>query len=531
VVALFTLVASILSSAMLLRAQSTPPADATTVASGPAAADVMALADAVRDLRAQVQALSSELTAVREEQELAHAESREIRRELDLARRGQTPLAIRAAAVASFAPAIESPVVASVPSSSATPQERVPADPVSQIEENQELMDAKLNEQAQTKVESGSKYRVRLSGIVLMNLFSNRGTVDNLDYPEVALASGSFDSPGTFGGSLRQSQIGVEVFGPNIAGAHTSANVRFDFAGGLPDTPNGAVMGLVRLRTGTVQFDWRNTSLIGGQDALFFAPLAPRSLASVAVPALSYAGNLWSWAPQVRVEHRVTLSEASSLLVQVGILDSLSGDLPYSSFIRYPSWGEESGQPAYAARIAWSHSLFGQMATLGAGGYYGRQFWGFNQYVDGWASTADLTLPLGRLFQLTGQFYRGRAVGGLGGAIGQTVLMSGPFGSPSTEVKGIDSMGGWVQLKFKPTAKLEFNGAVGQDNPFAHQLREYSANSTSYYGPLLSKNLSPFVNVIYTVRSNVLFSFEYRYLRTFPLDSAAVTAHQINLVS
>jgi outer membrane murein-binding lipoprotein Lpp len=255
VVALFTLVASTLSSAMLLRAQSTPPADASTVASGPAAADVRALADAVRDLRAQVQALSSQLTAVREEQELAHAESREIRRQLDLARRGLTPPAIRTAAFASSAPAIDSPVVASVPSSSATPQERVPADPVSQIEENQDLMDAKLNEQAQTKVESGSKYRVRLSGIVLMNLFSNRGTVDNLDYPEVALASGSFDSPGTFGGSLRQSQIGVEVFGPNIAGAHTSANVRFDFAGGLPDTPNGAVMGLVRLRTGTVQFD------------------------------------------------------------------------------------------------------------------------------------------------------------------------------------------------------------------------------------------------------------------------------------
>jgi hypothetical protein len=34
------------------------------------------------------------------------------------------------------------------------------------------LVQAKVDEQYQTKVESASKYRVRLSGIVLMNLLS-----------------------------------------------------------------------------------------------------------------------------------------------------------------------------------------------------------------------------------------------------------------------------------------------------------------------------------------------------------------------
>ena len=85
---------------------------------------------------------------------------------------------------------------------------------------------------------------------------------------------------------------------------------------------------------------------------------------------------------------------------QGGILDSLSGDLPVFEYDRYPSWGEESGQPAYATRVAWSHRVFGQNFTLGAGGYYGRQYWGFGRDVDGWAGTTDLTLPLGKLFRL-----------------------------------------------------------------------------------------------------------------------------------
>src|SRR5437763_16233838 len=52
--------------------------------------------------------------------------------------------------------------------------------PVEKLQEDQELLNAKIDEQYQTKVETASKYRVRLSGTVLVNLFSNRGSVDNI---------------------------------------------------------------------------------------------------------------------------------------------------------------------------------------------------------------------------------------------------------------------------------------------------------------------------------------------------------------
>ena len=305
--------------------------------------------------------------------------------------------------------------------------------------------------------------------------------------------------------------------------------MEFDFAGGFTDNPNGVAMGLVRLRTGTVRLDWTNTSIVAGQDRLFFAPLSPTSLASLAVPPLSYAGNLWAWTPQVRVEHRIPLSDDSSLSIQAGILDSLTGDTAPDDYDRYPTWGEESGQPAYAARISWSHRMFGENFMAGAGGYYGRQDWGLSRNVDGWAGTVDLSVPIGKHLEFTGAFYRGRAVAGLGGGLGQSVLINGSFLLPTTTFRGLDSMGGWAQLKFKLKSNFEINGALGLDNPFASELREYNSNTLHIYPGSYTRNLSPMVNFIYQIRSDILFSTEYRHLNSTVLDSGSFGANHINL--
>ena len=495
-----------------------------------APAEIRALSDLIRGLQAQVDTLNSQLGGLRMEQERTSAEARELRRELNLVKAQGTPAPSGPMNPYSAPPPKETAGQPSSASSPTLPQSQAAADRIGKLEEDQQVMEGKINDQYQTKVESGSKYRLRLSGIVLLNLFENRGTVDNLDFPEVAESMQANEpnaSPGAFGGTLRQSQIRLQAFGPDVAGARTSADVNLDFGGGFPDAPNGAWMGLVRMRTATVRLDWTNTSIVGGQDRLFFAPLAPTSLATLAIPALSYAGNLWGWTPQVRIEHRVVLSDDSTLSFQGGILDSLTGDTPPEYFDRYPSWGEQSGQPGYAARVSWSHRMFGQDFTVGAGGYYGRQDWGFSRNVDGWAATTDLALPLGKRFEFTGEFYRGRAVAGFGGGIGQSVLLNGSFINPATTFRGLDSMGGWAQLKFKLKSNFEINGALGVDNPFAGELRQYNAN-TIYPGSY-TRNLSPLVNFIYQIRSDILFSTEYRYLNSSVLDSGSFSAHQINL--
>ena len=491
-------------------------------------ANFSALTEMIGKLQAQVQDLQSALNTMRADQAGERSEIAALRRELQ-----QQVAAQRAAAGSEARNTLESSSAANAADSSApgaaAQGNSAYGDVLSSLREDLQLTNSKVTEQSQTKVESGSKYRLRLSGIVLLNLFATRGMVDNLDFPQFATPPQplALDSPNAFGGTLRQSQIRLQTFGPDIAGAHTSADLKFDFGGGFPQAPNGATLGIARLRTGTVRFDWANTSVIAGQDFLFFAPLVPTSLASLAIPALSYSGNLWGWTPQVRVEHRVALSETSKITVQAGILDQLSGDTPQSEYGRTAAWGEESGQPGYAGRVSWSREVNGQELTIGTGGYYGRQSWGFGRNVNGWVTTADAQLPLGPQFEVSAEFFRGKAIGGLGGGIGQTTLWQGSFVNPATIIHGLDAIGGWAQLKYKPTAKFQINGALGVDSPFASELRKFGGNAY-YEGLNFSRNLTPFVNFLYQPRSDVVFSTEYRRLNTTVLDNGKNVANQVN---
>lgn len=523
------------------RAQGAPSPGASTDKRGDMAEAVRELVGLVHDLKMQVESLNAQVTQMQVEQQHSSKEIGELR--LQLQRAAAQPSAVRATPGTPVVPLPPDPTVgynaisSGAPSASggsgATSIQEAPGDltveqRLARLDENQQFIDAKVNDQYQTKIESGSKYRLRLSGIALLNLFSNRGPVDNEDFPEFATGPEPLVSNSALGGSLRQSQISLEGFGPDIAGARTSAGVKFDFAGGSPQNPNGAVMGLVRLRTGTFRMDWADTSVIAGQDTLFFAPLAPTSIATLAVPALSYSGDLWGWTPQVHVEHRVPISKNSQLLLQAGILDPLSGDVLVEGYERSPSRGEQSGQPAVAARVAWRQAAFGDNWTLGAGGYYSRQDWGFSRKVDAWASTIDFTLPLTRLFELSGEFYRGRAVGGLGGGIGQSVLFSGALTDPATSAHGLDSMGGWAQVKFKPRTNFQVNAALGQDNPFASELRLYPVVSSAY-DEALARNRSWLANFIYKPRSDVVMSVEFRRLKTHELNPGTNVANHLNL--
>jgi hypothetical protein len=479
--------------------------------------DLATMGTLVRQLQSQVQELNSQVKTLKAEQDSEHAQSEALRKELEAAKAQLVGVTSQPLGDARMQAVSSDPL----------PQDSL-EERVAKLEETQQLDDQRIAEQSQTKVESSSKYRIRLSGIVLFNLYANRGAVDNQDFPELATPQNPYLSSGSFGASLRQSQIGLEGFGPTIAGARTSAQIQFDFAGGFSDAPNGVSFATMRLRTGTVRFDWENTSVIVGQDSLFLAPLSPTSIATIAIPSFAYSGNLWSWTPQLRVEHHFTVSDNSSLLLQAGILDALSGDTPPSQYYRYPTWGENSGQPAYATRLAWTQTVNGQNIVAGIGGYYDRQNWGLGRSIDAWTGTADLTVPLGSRFEFTGQFYRGRATGGLGGGIAQSVLWVGPFDNPATEVYGLDSIGGWAQLKYKATSKLQFNGAFGQDNPFASEMRE-NGGSQPYYPYPLSKNQTTMANFLYQPKSDIVLSLEYRRLKTFTLDSTANSANIINL--
>jgi hypothetical protein len=481
-----------------------------------------ALADSVRTLQQQVKDLQSAVADMRREVDESHAEARSLRADLESVRETASGLKTEVATGGSGGTSPAVPI-----SQSAAPNPTL-EQRLDQIEGDQQLLNAKVNDQEQSKVESGSKYHVRLSGIVLTNVFSNSAAVDNQDFPSLAVPSPAPGSNGSVGATLRQSELGLDVTGPTLAGARTAASIQFDFAGGFPNTENGVTNGLVRLRTATMRLDWQDTSVIGGQDSLFFVPLQPTSLASLAVPALAYAGNLWTWTPQVVLEHRLKFADGSSLGLEAGVLDPLTGEYPYDTYYRYPSAGESSRQPAYAGHISWSHPALGRSINLGVGGYYSRENWGLDRNVDAWAGTADALIPLPGRLEFSGEFYRGRAVGGIGGGVGQTIVQSGPTQEEYTIIQGLNSAGGWAQLKFRATERLEFNGSYGLDSPFANQLREFPGWG-DYNNASVARNRQYLVNSIFRPRSDLLFSLEYRRLYTVYIPEDRYSANIVSL--
>jgi hypothetical protein len=489
-----------------------------------------ATVSAVRGLQDQVRELRSLVEEMRAENAESRAEMHQLRHDLEATRalleRPASPAAagIETAESAKAENRSLAPSGAAAASSQASPplEERV-----QKLEDSTSLIGAKIDEQYQTKVETASKYRARLHGIVLMNAFRNVGGSDNLDFPSYSEPVLAGWSSVTLGATLRQSEIGLEVFGPNIAGARTSADVQLDFAGGFPATGNGVNFGIARLQTANVRFDWEHTSIVAGQDALFISPLSPTSFASLATPAFAFAGNLWGWTPQLRVEHRFSLADEQTITVQAGVLDNLDWETPYNSFYRSAQAGEMSGQPAYAFRTAWSRPVWEHPLSFGVAGYYGRQNWTWGRVVDAWAGMADWQIPIVRRLGLSGEFYRGRGIGGLGGAIGTSILFGGPPG-PSSPIHGLDTAGGWTQLKFQLTRKLELNGVYAEDDAFAGDVRGF-ATDLNNGGPILGRNRGTLGNVVFRPRSDLLLSAEFRRLHTFPVyDSSSIT-NQVNL--
>src|SRR5579859_4837366 len=133
--------------------------------------DLAAVGALLQKLQEQVQELHAQVSDLKAQQQSAKGESELLRKELEIAK---SQLAAIAVLTNSGSPA---QAVSVAPSKTSTTEERIKT-----LEENQQLTDSKVSEQSQTKVESGSKYRLRFTGIILLNLFENRGTVENSDF-------------------------------------------------------------------------------------------------------------------------------------------------------------------------------------------------------------------------------------------------------------------------------------------------------------------------------------------------------------
>ena len=380
--------------------------------------------------------------------------------------------------------------------------------------EDLELLNAKIEEHQQTKVESTSKFRVKLSGMFLLNVFGNAGYVDEIDVPRVAYPRPPAASDGSFGASVRQSIVGITGYGPELGGARTSADLQVDFFGGLSSGYSGYSSGIARLRLARMRMDWNRTSVSGGLDTLFFSPNSPTSYMTVAEPAFASSGNLWTWTPMLRVEQRATIKDVVWKF-EGGILD-YSGYTGYYQDFRYPTPGESSKQPAYSIRISGNGRSEDHPISFGIAGIIAPQTFPGNNTVNGWGGLLDWKTPLAPHLELSGEYFAGKGIGGLGG-VGLVSTQNQTYqylATTAPTIAKISTLGGWAQLKATVNSRNEFNVAAGYGGFNSSNLRNAAATDASLlFVP--ARNQSMLINYVFKPRSDLVFSLEYRKLRTY----------------
>jgi hypothetical protein len=413
------------------------------------------------------------------------------------------------------------------------------ASPIQDIRERQALQQSQIATHEQTKVESESKYPVKITGLLLLNGFVNTNAVDMAATPTLAV-SGS----GSTGASVRQTVLGFDARGPHLFGASSSADLRVDFDGsnqsgniattysGYFNTNNMAL----RLRTAHAALHWEHTEAYFSLDRPLFSPDTPTSLTAVAEPSLAWSGNLWTWNPQLGVRQDVPFAGTHDIRLEAALIDV--GDAPLSPVFSSPATtpvvpptaAEESRWPGVEARVALLGSKMNDGSHFGVGGYFAPHLNSLGYRFDSFAGTLDTHLLLPAHFEFTGSFYRGRGLGGLGGGAYKDFVYRLDTDSGTYYFRPLDDMGGWVQLKKKVGERLEFNGAFGMDNAFADEMRYYAVVNGSMYQNL-ARNRTFTGNVIYSPSAYLLFSLEYRHLESFPVVGLSSESNILGLAA
>jgi hypothetical protein len=463
------------------------------------------------ELERKLEAISSALAVTHQQLEQSQQEMEQLREEL--------------AQIKRLLAATQSGSVESSSSGSAADAAQATAAAIEDLQERQQTTEAQVKVHDQTKVESSSKYPLHVTGLVLFNSFVNRGRVDDIDLPEAALSNqNNTTSNGSAGATFRQTILGLQGFGPRVAGARTSADVNLDFFGGLAYSSYATSAGTVRMRTASINLDWTNDSLQAGLVVPLISPLSPTSYAMVAEPALAGAGNLWTWAPQLRYAHQIPLQSGRRLQLEFGLWDPPTAGYSTNQLFRIPSPGEASKQPGYESRVSYGTFAGEHPFQIGLSGYYSRQSYPGNQGVDSWAATTDWRVPLGSRFEVSGEGYRGKALGGLGGGVYKDVLFGIYTSTGLNAYRGLNAVGGWTQLKARFTQSLEANASIGLDNGYAADFHEFIFPPTATATQLRARNKMVFGNLIFRPKTYLILSPEYRRIWTWPIYGTVNTA-------
>jgi hypothetical protein len=346
------------------------------------------------------------------------------------------------------------------------------------------IAEHRIDEHAQSKIESAQKLPIKLTGMVLFNAFHNGRFSGTDEYPRTATLNPGNRSSGAM---FRQSMIGLDFDGGHtVLGARVSGSLLLDFFAGSQSPLNHTL----RIRTAAMHLDWKNTSLLVGQEKPIFSHREPTSLAMVGVSPMTGSGNPWFWQPQVRLEQRFTLGEETGLRAQIGVLQTNeTAAIVPAAFASTLT----RARPALEGRFEFRH---GGLAI--APGFHRSTTHVAGTSVPANAFSLDWEYVPIRLLRFTGLAYGGANLASLG-TLRQGFTILGP-----RDAIAIRTRGGWAQAAILPTSRLSFHLMAGQND---------DNNSDLRFGGI-GKNQTYAGNVMYRIGQNFIVALEGSQVRT-----------------
>ena len=352
------------------------------------------------------------------------------------------------------------------------------------LAEKVEIQGARVEEQAQTKVEASQKFPIQLTGMALFNTYLNSRQSGGTAYPTAAFPPGT----ATDGATLRQTIIGLEFHGPKtFLGGTVQGSVYMDFY-------NSPMW--IRLRTGSIELDWKTRSIMAGIEKPIFNPREPSSLAQVGISPLTGAGNLWYWLPQVRLEQDVNFRAHTGVRARLGVVQTHELG-PYDA--AYTGTAVEPARPGLEGRFEFFHNLDDTRRLEIAPGFHTS-----TTHVGGFSVPSNLVSvdwffnPWQRV-EFTGAFFSGENVAHLG-----TGAVTEGFVAYRRSANAIDAMGGWGQFTVHAARHVDAHLFAG---------RQQYANTHLGTGDI-TRNLMFGLNLFFRLAPNVLLGPEISQLRS-----------------
>jgi hypothetical protein len=286
---------------------------------------------------------------------------------------------------------------------------------------------------------------------------------------------------------VTQSVIGLEFRGPQtFLGGTVRGSVFMDFFGS-----NNAAL---RLRTGSVELNWKTRSVMAGLEKPIMNPREPNSLALVGISPMTGTGNLWQWLPQVRVQQDVSFARNTGLRAQMGVIQTREVPFSGSTF----NGPQEPVRPGLEGRFEVFHNLDDVRKIEIAPGFHQSTTHTAVGSADSSIFSLDWFFNPSQKVEITGAFYKGQNVAPLGNGIGQGFVVIG------RGIRAVHSIGGWNQITIHAARRVDLHLVAGQQDDTNRDL----------VAGLIGKNLMYGGNLYFRLAPNVLLGLETTQVRT-----------------